>query len=322
MQKKGIWKKIRSFLLYSLPLLLFLLTIGFVYQEIGESRAQKKYTAVGETYDIYGKKMHIYTGGKGSSTVVFHAGSGTPNPYVDFSTLYDRIGHETKYAVIDRFGYGYSDLSNRKRDIDNIVDENRKLLQESGQKPPYILVGHSLSSLEVIRYAQRYPEEVSGIVLLDGGNPEYYSKQKPLTFFSHVLQFLRTTGLFRFVYEINEGFFISGRNNLKFVPNELKEIDQAFTLLKMGNKNVTDELRQAQKNATKVLKANNGLAMPIIVLTADSFGEIKQDWLESQKELTKWSSAGKQIVVKDSQHYIHHYRPGFIAEEILNLVKE
>jgi len=322
MKKKGIWKKIQTFMLYSLPLLLFLVTIGFVYQKNGESRDYDKYTAVGETYEVYGKKMHIYTGGKGSSTVVFHAGSGTPNPYVDFSTVYEKIGHETKYAVIDRFGYGYSDLTNRKRDIDNIVDENRKLLQEAGQKPPYILVGHSLSSLEVIRYAQRYPEEVKGIVLLDGGSPKYYSEQKPLTFFSHVLQFFRTTGVFRFVYEINEEFFIGGRNNLKFVPNELKEVDQAFTLLKLGNKNVTDELRQAQKNAVKVLKDNNGLAMPMTVLTADSFGEVKKDWLESQKELTEWSSAGKHIVVKDSQHYIHHYRPDLIAEEILNLAKK
>lgn len=315
-------KKLRRFMLYTLAFLFILMTIGIVFQGIGASRDMKKYTAVGETYEIYGNKMHIYTGGKGDSTVVFHAGSGTPNPYVDFSMFYDRIGNETKYAVIDRFGYGYSDLTNRKRDIDNIVDENRKLLQKSGQEPPYILVGHSLSSLEVIRYAQKYPEEVKGIVLLDGGSPEYYSKQKPLTFFSHVLQFLRTTGVFRFVYEVNEEFFISGRNNLKFVPKEFKEIDQAFTLLKMGNKNVTDELRQSNKNASKVVKANHGLAMPITVMTADSFGKIKQEWLDSQLKLTKWSTEGKHIVVKGSQHYLHHYHPDLIADEILNLVKK
>ncbi|WP_422698379.1 hypothetical protein [Desulfofarcimen acetoxidans] len=49
-------------------------------------------------------------------------------------------------------------------------------LIESGQKPPYILVGHSLASLQIIRFAQTYKNEVSAIVMIDGGNPEYYSK--------------------------------------------------------------------------------------------------------------------------------------------------
>lgn len=317
----GFWRKVRKFMQYSIVFLVITFIVGFIYQGVSASIESAKYTAVGKTYDVYGKRMHIYTGGKGSSTVVFNAGSGTPNPYVDFSPLYKKLNDNTKYAVIDRFGYGYSDTTNRKREIDNIVDETRKLLQESGQKPPYIMVGHSLASLETIRYAQRYPEEVQGIVLLDAGNPEYYFKENPPAFLGHLNQFLRTTGVFRVLYHINENSFGMQRNNLENVPNNLKDVEKVSMLLKLGNKNQTDELRQIQKNAEKVLKANKGLDVPLTIITADSFGDLKQDWLESQEEFSSWSTKGKQIMAKDSRHYVHHYQPELVVKEIMNIVK-
>ncbi|MFJ8258296.1 alpha/beta fold hydrolase [Peribacillus asahii] len=314
-------KKLRKFVQYAFVFLMIIFAIGFTYQGISASKDINKYTPVGKMYEVYGNKMHIYTGGEGDSTVVFNAGWGTSSPYTDFSPLYEKLEKDTKYAVIDRFGYGYSEMTDRERDIDNIVDETRKLLQESGQKPPYILVGHSLASLETIRYAQRYPDEVKGIVLIDAGNPEYYSEQKPATIFSQVIGFLRTSGLLRLAYQINEDFFLQSRNNLEFVPAGLKELDEAFTLIKIGNKNVTDEMRQILNNAEKVSE-NQSLEVPLTVLTADSFGEIKEDWLESQIELATWSSSGKQIVVKEANHSIHQYQPDIIAAEILSMLKQ
>ena len=315
-------KKLRKFVQYVFVFLLIIFAIGFTYQGISASKDIKKYTSVGEMYEVYGNKMHIYIGGEGDSTIVFNAGWGTANPYADFFPLYEKLEKDTKYAVIDRFGYGYSKMTDRERDIDNIVDETRQLLEKSGQKPPYILVGHSLASLETIRYAQRYPDEVKGIVLVDGGNPEYYSEPKPAAiFFSKVLGFLRTTGVLRIAYQVNEDFFIESRNSLEFVPAELKEIDRAFTLIKVGNKNVTDEMHQIRHNAEKVLE-NPNIEVPITVLTADSFGEIKEDWLQSQIELSTWSSSGKHIVVKDANHSIHHYQPDAIAAEILRMLKQ
>ena len=314
-------KKLRKFVQYTFVFLVIIFAVGFTYQGINVSKDIKKYTPVGKMYKVYGKKMHIYTGGEGDSTVVFNAGWGTPNPYVDFSPLYKKLEKDTRYAVIDRFGYGYSEMTDRKRDIDNIVDETRKLLKESGQKPPYVLVGHSLASLETIRYAQRYPDEVKGIVLVDAGNPEYYSKQKTATVFSQAMGFIRASGLLRMAYQINEDFFIQPRNSLEFVPAKLKEIIQAFTLIKLGNKNVTDEMRQIRNNAEKVSE-DQSLQVPLTVLTADSFGKIKGDWLESQIELSAWSSSGKQIVVKEANHSIHHYQPDIIAAEILSMLKQ
>ncbi|WP_180994395.1 alpha/beta fold hydrolase [Bacillus sp. Marseille-P3661] len=321
MKEKKKWKKTRTFMKVAFGFLLLFFAIGFTYQGISVSREKKTNTAVGELHEVYGNNMHIYKGGEGDSTVVFLSGWGTANPYVDFYPLYEKLEKDTKYAVVDRFGYGYSEMTDRKREIDNIVEETRVLLQKSGLEAPYILVGHSLASLETLRYAQKYPEEVAGIVLLDAGNPEFYAKQKPATWFSQVTHFLRTSGVLRMLLAINDELLNGTRNNLEFVPAQLQEIDRRSNLSLIGNKNVTDEMRQIQNNTAKVLEQKSVNA-PLTVLTADSFGEIKADWLESQKALSTWSPSGKHIVLEDANHSVHQYQPDLIANEILSLIKQ
>jgi pimeloyl-ACP methyl ester carboxylesterase len=44
------------------------------------------------------------------------------------------------------------------------------LLHTAGVPPPYVLVGHSLGGAYAYGYAQRYPDEVAGLVLVDPGD--------------------------------------------------------------------------------------------------------------------------------------------------------
>jgi pimeloyl-ACP methyl ester carboxylesterase len=53
------------------------------------------------------------------------------------------------------------------RDSQRAADELHMLLAESGEKGPFILVGHSLGGLNMQVYAGSYQEEVAGLVLLD-----------------------------------------------------------------------------------------------------------------------------------------------------------
>ncbi len=59
--------------------------------------------------------------------------------------LYSKFSKENKISVIERAGYGYSDVFEDERDIDTILEQTREALIRSGNKPPYILVPHSLS---------------------------------------------------------------------------------------------------------------------------------------------------------------------------------
>jgi pimeloyl-ACP methyl ester carboxylesterase len=57
-----------------------------------------------------------------------------------------------------------------------IVEELRRNLKHKGLSPPYILVGHSLGGLYMQLFARRYPQEVSGIVLVDSLYPKVVKK--------------------------------------------------------------------------------------------------------------------------------------------------
>ncbi|MFX3631508.1 MAG: alpha/beta fold hydrolase [Candidatus Pristimantibacillus sp.] len=320
-----MWQRVRKTILYLLAILILLVGVGTAYQWYGSAQDTKSYIPVGKIYNVADHKMHLFTEGEGDTTVVFASGWGTASPYADFYPLYAGLSPYMKIAIYDRFGYGFSDTTDKERDIDTITDEIHELLQVSGQKPPYIFVGHSLGSLETIRYAQRFPDEVKAILLLDGGSPEYYASQKPITLMPIIHRVVRTTGAIRALSHLN-GFneWINDQSNgQKLLPEDLKELYSKAMLLKIGNRDMTDEIRQSQTNAQIILENKKQLDIPIIVLTADYFGKLSDDkaWMDSQAELPSWSASGKQIVVPDSSHYIHSYKPELVVDELLQLVE-
>jgi pimeloyl-ACP methyl ester carboxylesterase len=302
--------------------LFVVLTTGFIYEKINVTIDKKLYKPVGKLYPVDNKLMHIYSGGSGDYTIIFAAGWGTVNPYVDFYPLYNEVSKHAKFAVFDRFGYGYSDITGKERDIDAIVEELHELLLKSDQEPPYIFVAHSLASLETIRYAQTYRNEVKGIILIDGGNPEFYAAAKPVTFISILQRMLIKIGAARTLYELNgfSDFVNSERNQLRLLTPELRNLDKTSTLLKANNKNITDEMSKSQENAKIVVSGGNLGNIPLTVITSGDFGGANKEWLDSQQKLKEWSDKSKQFVVQDASHYIHHYRPEIINKEIAEMM--
>ncbi|WP_228469792.1 alpha/beta fold hydrolase [Paenibacillus sp. JNUCC31] len=241
--------------------------------------------------------------------------------------LYEKLAPNTKFAVYDRFGYGYSDETDKKRDVDTVADELHELLEVSGQKPPYVLVAHSLGSLETIRFAQKYPDLVKGIVMIDGGSPEYYSNDDGSladTIGGLPNKFRIQTGLFRLSMKSDLVVETSNanRNELKLVPDELKTLDTTALLHNYGNANTIDELREIAANGKIVVENKQTLPFPLTILTADYFGASEPIWDKTQAEFTSWSEHSKHVTVKDTEHYIHQYHPDLVAKEILELVQK
>ncbi|WP_339851953.1 alpha/beta hydrolase [Paenibacillus sp. FSL W7-1088] len=308
-------------------IVLLLLSTGLIYQQVGAREDAKILVPPGKLYKVHGDNMHLYTGGEGDVTVVLASGWGTANPYVDYYPLYEKLAPNTKFAVYDRFGYGYSDRTDKKRDVDTVADELHELLEVSGQKPPYVLVGHSLGSLETLRFAQKYPDEVQGIVMIDGGSPEHYANDTSDTasvIGGFMNQFRIKTGLLRLSLQSDAVVEASNanRNELKLVPDNLKKLDTTALLHNYGNANTVDELREMSANAKVVVDNKKPFPFPLTILTADYFGASEPEWDKTQAEFTSWSEHSKHVTVKDTEHYIHQYHPDLVANEILELVKK
>ena len=164
-------------------IILLVLVIGFVIlsvvrHKISSFREKDLLIPLGELVEVNGHNMSIYTEGKGDKTLVFLSGSGTCSPILDFRSLYSLLSNEYKIVVVEKFGYGFSDDVDETRDIDTILGENRMALDKAGIRGPYVLCPHSMSGLEALYWAQRYPEEVEAIIGLDMAVPEYYAEMQ------------------------------------------------------------------------------------------------------------------------------------------------
>lgn len=132
-----------------------------------------------ELFSIEEHKLHLFRiGDVNKPKLVFMSGSGTAAPMYDFKILYQKLLEDFRIIVIEKFGYGYSDLFEASCEIDCVIDRQRKVPQEAEEKGPYILVPHSLSGLEAIRWKQKYPDEVKAIIGLDIATSKTYLSWK------------------------------------------------------------------------------------------------------------------------------------------------
>ena len=165
---KKVLKITGKVLLGLLILIVLLLVIMTVYNQIMLRKNKDLYeTPLGQLVEVDGHNMSIYTEGEGEHTIVFLSGWGTSSPILDFKPLYSRLSDEYRIAVVEKFGYGFSDVVDGERDMDTILRQDREALEKAGIKAPYVLCPHSLSGYEATLWAQKYPDEVEAIVGLD-----------------------------------------------------------------------------------------------------------------------------------------------------------
>ena len=113
----------------------------------------------------------MHRSGEGEPATVFVPGGGSLG--LDFLLVHEQVAQLTTSVLYDRAGTGWSDDADLPRSADEVTDELRALLQVAAPPPPYLLVGHSLGGIYVQRFAQRFPEEVAGLLLLDPAHEDW-----------------------------------------------------------------------------------------------------------------------------------------------------
>ncbi len=112
-----------------------------------------------------GHELNLRCTGTGLPTILLEAGS-----HADSSTWFRVQPLLAGFATVcayDRAGYGFSDAGPLPRNLDADVADLHGLIEHAAIARPLVLVGHSLGSNIVRRYATRYPADVSALVLVD-----------------------------------------------------------------------------------------------------------------------------------------------------------
>ncbi|MCM1023807.1 MAG: hypothetical protein NC395_07085 [Prevotella sp.] len=124
---KILTKAAKIFLLAVL-ILGVLLLICYINHRIQLSREEKILRRIGSSVEVDGNSMNVYTEDEGDDTPVFMSGGKTCSPMLDFKSLYtllSGLSGEYRIAVVEKFGYGFSDVVDKERDINSIVRVRR-----------------------------------------------------------------------------------------------------------------------------------------------------------------------------------------------------
>lgn len=147
---------------------------GHLYQAIEVYRDTLTHPAPGTLVDIEGHTMHIQQAGEGLPSVILDAGTGS------FSLMWfsvtDEVAKFSRVYAYDRAGQGWSEESPLPRTATNMAHELHLLLEAVKAPKPYIMVGHSLGGGIAQVYANIYPDDVFGLVLVDAGHEDTTKK--------------------------------------------------------------------------------------------------------------------------------------------------
>jgi pimeloyl-ACP methyl ester carboxylesterase len=127
---------------------------------------------VGHQIDIDGRGIWTHSSGRrGDPAVVFVPGAGSFG--LDFALVQERVAEFAAAILYDRAGTGWSDDAELPRSATEVTDELRAVLRATAGLAPFVLVGHSLGGAYVQRYAQRFPDDVAALVLLDPAHEDW-----------------------------------------------------------------------------------------------------------------------------------------------------
>jgi len=299
---------------------LILATLGAAYQKIGSRIDALRSPEPGRLVDVGGYRLKINCTGSGSPTVILESGIGDVLP--EWKQVQTQISSFTRVCSYDRAGYGESDAGPMPRTSLQIARELHVLLQKAGERPPYILVGHSFGGYNVRVFNGEYPSEVAGMVLADTPQEDQY-ELLPVAWRRFGADLLArwqsqavwlppqiALGIARLRYRKllgPDGYLILQSKYLKARASELEQIrtsaEQARAYGKLGNKPLVVLTAVQQDEALRN------------ALTPEDFARFQELWVKTlQPRLVELSTRGKQAILSDMGHDIPTQGPESYSE--------
>jgi pimeloyl-ACP methyl ester carboxylesterase len=115
--------------------------------------------------DAGGHRLRMLITGEGQPTIVLEDGFGSG---IELQSVFQaKLSRLTKVVSYDHAGTGGSDPGLEPRDGQQVARELRTALANAGLEPPFLFIGASIGAEYIQIYAHEFPDQVTGLVLLD-----------------------------------------------------------------------------------------------------------------------------------------------------------
>lgn len=305
-------KKIMKILRIIVLAIVAIIVVSYINHRIQLFKEKALLKPMGQMVSVNGHEMSVYVKGTGNATIVFMSGGGTCSPILDFKSLYSLLSDDYKIAVVEKYGYGYSDVVDEERDIDTILSETRKALKMAGVEGPYVLAPHSMSGIEALYWAQQYPDEISAIIGLDMAVPQAYEDYKINMWAIRLGQFAARLGITRWIPGMSESDAIKYGT----LTEEEKEIYRAMFYNKTATTTMINEVESIKDNARRVGSSHvPKVPMLLFISNGEGTGWDENTWRAYQINYLQNVEDGEYIEL-DCPHYIQDYEYERISSEI------
>lgn len=302
-------KILKKSALVLLSFLILFLVGTFIFHRISLEKEQVSLTPMGKTVLVNGHQMNVYVQGEGSETIVFLSGAGIASPILDFKNLTDSLSKDYKIVVVERAGYGFSEDSNQSRDVMEVLSETRQALSQANISGPFIILSHSMASLESLAWQEKYPDEVKSLVGLDWALPASYEDLKDNQALLTVAYWSSKIGLLRY---FPDSFYIKN-------PTLTESERQQYKLLaykQLMSQAMLNESNLVKENAKKVGNSINP-KIPALLLVSNgqgtSFSQL--EWKNYAERFASGHSNVK-VVYMDAPHELYNYQSDTIVSRI------
>lgn len=282
-----------------------IMACGFIYEQRARGREKKilpkngRFVRVGET------SLFLQCSGEGDKTVILE--HGLEGARSDWRKVAPELARFARVCLYDPAGYGWSGSSASARTPKVMAQELHTLLQTSGEKPPYILVGHSFGGFNALMFAHLFPDEVGGVVLVDSLHPSVHLPfEMKRKLWLKAMQLAVLFGLPRWRSLCGTGpagEFVTTTCHSRFYRTIQRE-------------------RAAFPESADQIRAITDLgAIPLVVITRDPKLEGGEAHANLERTFLALSKESQFVIAHGSGHDVPLARPDIVIEAVKNLLK-
>lgn len=289
--------------------------------------------------------MHVRQMGRGSPAIIMEAGIAASS--LNWSILQPLLAKFAATYSYDRPGFGWSAPSRRECTLQEMSDDLHAIVTALNLPAPYVLVGHSFGALIVRVYAQRFPEELAGIILVDPITPEEWitpdrSQRWQLrrgVWFSRAGAALGSIGVVRFCLWllVQRGNNTVPRRVLGLFGGKASETGERIVgeLAKLPPETVrlirerwshgrffltmSRYIQTLPKNAAEASRFQIPVHIPVTVISGAHQPPVR---LAEHQAVAAHSLHGKHLIADKGAHWVHLDQPELIVEAVREMAEK